>query len=322
MSNTENELYHYGVRGMKWGIRRYQNTDGTLTAAGKKRARQEYREDNRTAFELGKNATISGRAAAQSMKRTARLEKKLDKQYEKDPNGIKRKTKSLSKQLSASQRTTWELTEQYKSNKQKAEEHCKSLIDKYGDEAVTSIKYKDIKISKGQNSPNSLTTMNERTNNLSDYAKAGAATMASVGITALLGSPVTMIFSPRTTGEKARDVEMAAYITNLKKNKQADVNYKAPVNTSSDANTTVRTLKLETHKSGTVTNLDKALTSRTPYYALSDKERSSIDRSYQDRRASLNKKRENATSPEERKRLLDEIDLLEFDYLSVVERDW
>lgn len=31
------ELYHHGVKGMKWGIRRYQRKDGSLTPEGKKR---------------------------------------------------------------------------------------------------------------------------------------------------------------------------------------------------------------------------------------------------------------------------------------------
>ena len=35
--NNTNELYHFGIKGQKWGIRRYQNEDGSLTPAGKKR---------------------------------------------------------------------------------------------------------------------------------------------------------------------------------------------------------------------------------------------------------------------------------------------
>lgn len=36
-----NSLSHYGIRGMRWGVRRYRNSDGTYTSIGKKHKRQE-----------------------------------------------------------------------------------------------------------------------------------------------------------------------------------------------------------------------------------------------------------------------------------------
>ena len=40
------ELYHYGKKGMKWGVRRYQNKDGSLTDAGKRRYAQDKADQN------------------------------------------------------------------------------------------------------------------------------------------------------------------------------------------------------------------------------------------------------------------------------------
>ena len=39
-------LSHHGILGQKWGVRRYQNADGSLTAAGKKRASSDYKKES------------------------------------------------------------------------------------------------------------------------------------------------------------------------------------------------------------------------------------------------------------------------------------
>ena len=38
------ELYHSGIKGMKWGVRRYQDENGNLTAEGKKRYLNDLKE--------------------------------------------------------------------------------------------------------------------------------------------------------------------------------------------------------------------------------------------------------------------------------------
>lgn len=64
-----NELQHHGIKGMKWGVRRFENKDGSLTPAGKKR----YNEDGSKKTRSEKKAY---KAEVKQANKTAKIEAK------------------------------------------------------------------------------------------------------------------------------------------------------------------------------------------------------------------------------------------------------
>lgn len=68
-----NELTHWGVKGMKWGVRRYQNKDGSLTPAGQKRYERDQRENAGKKKGNRVGAADPGRWVREDMERTKSL---------------------------------------------------------------------------------------------------------------------------------------------------------------------------------------------------------------------------------------------------------
>lgn len=58
--HSGDELYHHGVEGMRWGVRRYQNEDGTLTPEGRIRLiRMSEHENSGVTFRLKSDTSVS-----------------------------------------------------------------------------------------------------------------------------------------------------------------------------------------------------------------------------------------------------------------------
>lgn len=78
-------LVHYGIKGQKWGIRRFQNEDGTLTAKGKARSNKDSKRDSKTAKEKARSNKDSKRDSKKSS-----ISDKINSGKKAAINGIKK----------------------------------------------------------------------------------------------------------------------------------------------------------------------------------------------------------------------------------------
>lgn len=174
--SDETYLAHYGVKGQKWGVRRFQNQDGSLTMEGRRRARSEYKADNKEAFEKGKRATLSARAADYAERRYKRAEK-----YSMNSAKVVRRKENAE---------FWR--EQASRSEQDVKKHYDTLVKRYGSDAISSVN----RDKKGR--------INERVH--TGKAKMAMFTGSALLYTgfAMLGSPIAPVVLPSSRSSYAR----------------------------------------------------------------------------------------------------------------------
>ena len=90
-------LEHHGILGMKWGVRRYQNSDGSLTELGKKRYIKSIDDGSYTLTKQGKKAEIKAFNKQNGRNAFEKQKEKFSKEY-KDQQ-IDMKTNKSSEEL-------------------------------------------------------------------------------------------------------------------------------------------------------------------------------------------------------------------------------
>lgn len=137
---TEDELMHFGIKGMHWGQRRYQNDDGSLTPAG------EARYGKKPGFLARRKAKKEAKVKAAKMAKLREARKQKAERLYNEPNSLTRRLsdKELSKRIKR-----LENEKKYKELK----EEVRTPVQKKVNEALTNVGSKllaDVAVSIGE----------------------------------------------------------------------------------------------------------------------------------------------------------------------------
>lgn len=135
-----NELYHHGILGQKWGVRRYQNKDGSLTAAGLRREQREQTKEKISKIKAdakaeAKKISAQGKIDARIAKAYAKAQAKKDKETEKANALINKNIEKVKNKSSANQAKEQEKEQE----KKEKESNSKSIKDMSNEEIQAKI---------------------------------------------------------------------------------------------------------------------------------------------------------------------------------------
>lgn len=180
----KNELSHYGIQGQQWGIRRYQNEDGTLTPEGKAHygygSAKEYSKALNKLDSSMNQMRVSRRKAANARNRTARQMSIARSKADADPynESKERKYQKLASEFNRRKSEVDKIDEQLKTGQTAAERIAKQA-EKDGYTVDSKEVYKYTATGK-------------------DWVTSAAGTILATGLAVALGSPYTMVSVPGT----------------------------------------------------------------------------------------------------------------------------